>query len=103
MGIFGGDAQDQVDLDDLKARVARLEVAVASLQAQSAAGAVPYGSAQVATPVAPAAAAAPGDVAWMGEVAALKAQGDKIHAIKLYRERTGLGLKEAKDAVEALP
>ncbi|MBI4926969.1 MAG: ribosomal protein L7/L12 [Anaerolineae bacterium] len=26
----------------------------------------------------------------------------KIEAIKLYRERTGLGLKEAKDAVEAL-
>ena len=98
MGIFGGDAQDQVDLDDLKTRVARLEVAVASLQAQSASGAVPYGSAQAA-----AAVAAPGDVAWMGEVAALKAQGDKIHAIKLYRERTGLGLKEAKDAVEALP
>ena len=51
MGIFGNDAQDQVDLDDLKARVAKLEVAVASLQAQSAAGAVPYGSAQVATPL----------------------------------------------------
>lgn len=27
--------------------------------------------------------------------------GGKINAIKLYRERTGLGLKEAKDAVEA--
>ena len=39
----------------------------------------------------------------MGEVAALKAQGDKIDAIKLYREKTGLGLKEAKDAVEAMP
>ena len=30
------------------------------------------------------------------------AQDDKIQAIKLYRENTGLGLKEAKDAVEAL-
>lgn len=29
-------------------------------------------------------------------------QGKKIEAIKLYRERTGLGLKEAKDAVEAM-
>jgi large subunit ribosomal protein L7/L12 len=29
-------------------------------------------------------------------------RGQKINAIKLYRERTGLGLKEAKDAVEAL-
>lgn len=27
--------------------------------------------------------------------------GNKIEAIKLYRERTGIGLKEAKDAVEA--
>jgi len=27
--------------------------------------------------------------------------GKKIHAIKLYRERTGLGLKEAHDAIEA--
>lgn len=30
------------------------------------------------------------------------AAGDKIGAIKLYRERHGSGLKEAKDAVEAL-
>ena len=28
--------------------------------------------------------------------------GQKIQAIKLYRERTGVGLKEAKDAVERL-
>ncbi|MGH8049984.1 MAG: ribosomal protein L7/L12 [Arenimonas sp.] len=29
--------------------------------------------------------------------------GNKIEAIKLLREKTGLGLKEAKDAIEALP
>ena len=29
-------------------------------------------------------------------------QGNKIEAIKAYRETTGLGLKEAKDAVDAL-
>lgn len=28
--------------------------------------------------------------------------GNKIRAIKLYREQTGVGLKEAKDAVEWL-
>ena len=28
--------------------------------------------------------------------------GQKIAAIKLYREKTGLGLKEAKDAVDAM-
>jgi hypothetical protein len=29
-------------------------------------------------------------------------QGHKIEAIKLYREATGTGLKEAKEAVEAM-
>ena len=36
------------------------------------------------------------------DVAALLAQGNKIAAIKLYREKTGVGLKEAKDKIEAL-
>jgi ribosomal protein L7/L12 len=40
-----------------------------------------------------------GDLA--ADVSALMAAGKKIHAIKLYRERTGVGLKEAKDAVES--
>ena len=30
-------------------------------------------------------------------------QGHKIEAIKLYRKRTGVGLKEAKDAIDSLP
>ncbi|MGV4986231.1 ribosomal protein L7/L12 [Streptomyces sp. NPDC001709] len=38
----------------------------------------------------------------MDEVAALVREGKKIHAIKLYRESTGAGLKEAKDAVDRL-
>jgi ribosomal protein L7/L12 len=37
-----------------------------------------------------------------GKVKALMQQGNKIEAIKVYREATGTGLKEAKDAVEAL-
>ncbi len=37
-----------------------------------------------------------------GEVAQLVKAGKKIEAIKLYRELTGVGLKEAKDAVEQL-
>ncbi len=36
------------------------------------------------------------------ELQALVAAGRKIEAIKRYRELTGVGLKEAKDAVEAL-
>jgi ribosomal protein L7/L12 len=37
-----------------------------------------------------------------GRVIALVRDGRKIEAIKLYRDLTGAGLKEAKDAVEAL-
>lgn len=36
------------------------------------------------------------------ELDLLLQQGRKIEAIKLYRDRTGMGLKEAKDAVDAL-
>jgi ribosomal protein L7/L12 len=36
------------------------------------------------------------------DVSDLVRQGRKIEAIKRYREATGLGLKEAKDAVDAL-
>ena len=35
-------------------------------------------------------------------IAAPLAAHKKIEAIKLYRERTGVGLKEAKDAVEEI-
>ena len=101
MGIFGNDAQGQVDLDDLKARVAKLELAVATLQSQSPGGGVPYGSAQPTPP--PLDASVPAaDVAWMSEVQVLVTQGQKIQAIKLYRERTGSGLAEAKAAVDRL-
>jgi large subunit ribosomal protein L7/L12 len=37
-----------------------------------------------------------------GRIIALLAHGRTIEAIKLYRDITGAGLKEAKDAVEAL-
>jgi hypothetical protein len=37
-----------------------------------------------------------------GQVLALMEGGKKIEAIKLHRQQTGSGLKEAKDAVEAL-
>ena len=35
------------------------------------------------------------------QIAELLRQGQKIEAIKCYREATGVGLREAKDAVEA--
>ncbi|MFM9956893.1 MAG: ribosomal protein L7/L12 [Phycisphaerales bacterium] len=37
----------------------------------------------------------------MDDIRELIAQGQKISAIKLYRERTGLGLAEAKAAVDS--
>ncbi len=36
------------------------------------------------------------------EIAAQMKAGNKIHAIRLYREKSGVGLKEAKDYVESL-
>jgi trimethylamine:corrinoid methyltransferase-like protein len=36
------------------------------------------------------------------DVRALVREGAKIHAIKVYRQRHGVGLKEAKDAVDAI-
>ena len=37
------------------------------------------------------------------DVARILARGNKIEAIKLAREKYGLGLKEAKDYVERMP
>ncbi|MCX4882213.1 MULTISPECIES: ribosomal protein L7/L12 [unclassified Streptomyces] len=39
---------------------------------------------------------------WSDEVDALLRDGKKIAAIKAYREATGAGLKEAKEAVDKL-
>ncbi len=69
-----------------------------------------YGiSAAAAVPVAVAGAAAPGAEAKAEEVKTeftvlLKGAGDKkINVIKIVREITSLGLKEAKDLVDSLP
>ncbi len=42
------------------------------------------------------------DSSFETKIVSLLEDGKKIGAIKLYRQRTGLGLKEAKDAVEAI-
>jgi ribosomal protein L7/L12 len=52
---------------------------------------------------APQPAAPPPDrTAGLAEVHALAQQGNKIQAIKVYRELTGVGLKEAKDYVDRI-
>ena len=72
------------DLERIKAQLARIEEKLDRLLAQGGA---------------PGALA---EAAWIQEVRGLVRAGNKIEAIKLYREHTGLGLKESKDAVEAL-
>jgi ribosomal protein L7/L12 len=42
------------------------------------------------------------DSPFESEIISLLEQGRKIEAVKLYRENTGVGLKEAKDFIEAL-
>lgn len=96
MGLFGGGTTDRGELLELQARVARLEEEVARLSAALAAGTPP------ATGPAPVDAEppVPVDDAY-AEARALAAAGNKIHAIKLVREQSGLSLKAAKDLVES--
>lgn len=42
------------------------------------------------------------DNALMAELKALLASGQKIEAIRVFREKTGVGLAEAKSAIEAI-
>ncbi len=104
MGIFGGGSpQDQVDLAHVNDRLAKLESALASLQAQVAlltTGAVGAGAANPMAGTDPGTNVAGG--AWMEEVRRLKDSDQLISAIKLYRQNTGVGLKEAKDIVEGM-
>jgi uncharacterized Zn finger protein (UPF0148 family) len=44
----------------------------------------------------------PNEPGWLGEVHAELERGNKIAAIKLYLEATGSGLREAKEAVDAI-
>lgn len=103
MGIFGADGsrEDYLVLDarvaSLDARVKALEATVARLHTMLAAASVSV-SDQVPLPQATAAA----EVAWESEARALKAQGNLIGAIKIVREATRCGLKEAKDYVSQL-
>jgi ribosomal protein L7/L12 len=69
-------------VEDLQRRVEELEARVATLDGGSAAPAT----------------VSPVDT----EILDLVRQGRKIEAIKIYRERTGAGLAEAKTAIDRL-
>jgi large subunit ribosomal protein L7/L12 len=78
----------------LENRVARLEEQVARLSAALTTRA----NAPVAVPV----DAGPAPVAdSFAEARALAAEGNKIHAIKVVRDQSGMSLKQAKDLVDS--
>ena len=54
------------------------------------------------TGAAPPSTAAVNAAVWQPQVRGLVAEGQKIEAIKLVRQQTGCGLKDAKDFVEAI-
>jgi large subunit ribosomal protein L7/L12 len=96
MGLFGGGTTDRGELLELEARVARLEEQVARLTAAlSVPSAPPSPGVDEAAP----AAVPAGDV--YAEARALATEGNKIHAIKLVRDQSGMSLKAAKDLVES--
>jgi len=76
-------------VDDLDFRLRQVEEQVERLSAQAG---MPWSAAMT-----------PGAAGGVDpEVVALASAGKKIEAIKRYRELTGVGLAEAKDAVERL-
>jgi large subunit ribosomal protein L7/L12 len=88
---------DTSRIAELEQRVARLEAQLAQLTA------TPVGSVAAAAAAAAVTPAGAAPEPWMAEVQALRSAGKTIHAIKVYRDHTGVGLKQAKEAVEALP
>jgi ribosomal protein L7/L12 len=99
--------------DDLRRRIGALEsgrgLSTADVLQQARAagglgGAAVAGSAEAAALAAirQVRAPAPGDEAAAGEIVRAVRDGQLIPAIKRYREVTGLGLKEAKEAIDRL-
>ncbi|MGV8848035.1 MAG: ribosomal protein L7/L12 [Propionibacteriaceae bacterium] len=95
MGLFGNNT------DDLETRVARLEAHVAALMPLLDSGQGPTIWQQQAEPAA--AEGWPSLPVVDADIARIVAKGNKIEAIKVAREKYGLGLKEAKDYVEGMP
>jgi ribosomal protein L7/L12 len=94
MGLFGNN-------EDLETRVARLEAQVAALMPLPDHDRTPTTWQQQTEPAAP--AGWPMVPVVDADIARILAKGNKIEAIKVAREKYGLGLKEAKDYVEGMP
>ena len=89
--MFGRDKQLQARVDHLAREVRVLEDLVARLAHRAGVGTAELAQLRGQTQ--------PGITP---EIRSLVAQGKHIPAIKAYREATGAGLKEAKDAIDAL-
>ena len=81
---------------------ARRDGNMLSTQAGNVLSTRPAASARASAYAAPDAILGEPDASLEEEVRRLVAAGSLINAIRLYRERTGCGLKEAKDAVERI-
>jgi ribosomal protein L7/L12 len=79
----------------------REATAASLLDAKNAVEALERGG-PLAEPAAPQEGVAPSQGDWEHEVLKRLEAGQKIDAIRWYREQRGVGLKEAKEAVEAL-
>jgi ribosomal protein L7/L12 len=96
--MSGGD-----DLVDHGRRIAALEAQVAALsQRLAGADAAASSEAQEASGFTFQGAPASVDAANDPRIAELVGKGNKIEAIKLYRELTGTGLAEAKSAIDSM-
>ena len=94
MGLFGSSD------DDLQRRIEELERRVAALERALNAGYPPRPSGELTETSGTEIFAPPTGVSAM--VRELAIEGNTIAAIKLLRDETGMGLREAKDAVERL-
>jgi large subunit ribosomal protein L7/L12 len=89
---------DEQQFAELAARIADLERKVDWLYRNAG-----YSSGHANAGAAPAGAAPPAATGGVSaEVLDLVRSGQPIHAIKLYRDQTGVGLKEAKDVIDGL-
>jgi ribosomal protein L7/L12 len=93
----------ETDLVEHAQRLAQLEAKVAELERRvGASDADATSAAQEASGFTFASDARAADPTSDPRIAELVASGNKIEAIKLYRELTGVGLAEAKSAVESM-
>ncbi|MGY5766077.1 ribosomal protein L7/L12 [Brachybacterium sp. DNPG3] len=87
--MFGESKQLRRENETLRSRIRSLEGLVTELARRAGVGEAELSAMR--------GSARPGMTA---EIDQALAQGAKIQAIKLYREHTGVGLKEAKDTIE---